>query len=154
MKINGLININSFFPVKKNDSEKNEIEKVLNSEDNLQISKDAQEFHAVALKTNEIINEIDDLQSAQVKQIKERIQSGYYNTDEVINDIAANMLEKDEYQNLFMTNDTMDIVEEYIDAREIDIEKTEASKNNILSGYYQQDNIYREVAEEVINIYT
>ena len=155
MKINNLLNINSFFPVKKeSDYEKKQVAEVLNSDDNLSISTEAEDFHKLALKTNNVLNDIEKIQQDDISKIKDRLKNGYYSREEVLSEVASSILDKDEYQNLFMSDGIIGIVEEYVDLRETDIEKVKFSKDKVGEGFYNQEKIYNEVADDIINIYT
>ena len=52
------------------------------------------------------------------------------------------------------TSATTVAIMKLVEEGKVDIEKTINSKSKILAGYYQQEQVYQDVADEVINIYT
>ena len=156
MKI-GDLNINSVYKNEKKDiasQKKEDATKKPSADDNISISGNAEKLHRLALNSNEVLNTIDKYKSDELQEIKNRISSGYYEKENVIENIASSILEDDEFQQLFMKDEMLGVVEEYIDAKETNIQKVNQSKVNLAERNYQKTEVYENVAENIINIYT
>lgn len=155
MRINNELNINAFFPKKAQTSESSKIiRETLNSEDNLDISTDGASLHKLAMKSNEILNSIDGIRENELQKIKNKLENGYYKRDDVINQVASSIMEEDEFQQLFLNNETLDTIKGYIDLKESDLEKVAESKLKISKNSYQSPEILEKVADEIIDIYS
>jgi len=155
MKINNELNINALFSKKSQTPELSRIIKdTLNAEDNLDISSDGVTLHALAMKSNDILNSIENIRQDEIKSIRQKLEDGYYKRNEVINQIASSILEEDEFQQLFLNNETLDTVKQYIDLRESDLEKVEQTRSKVHANQYDKPEVYEKVAEEIIDIYS
>ena len=156
MKINS-INIGNIYPTSKDQKiKKNEIKQPLTDylKDELNISEDGENLHKLAVKSNEILSSIENVKKDELNKIKEKVENGYYQKDDVINSIASSILDDNEFQQLFMKDDMMQAVEGYIDLRENDIKKVDSSKMKVQGKNYQKYEVYEKVADEIIDIYT
>lgn len=125
------------------------------SNDKLSISSDAEKLHNLALDSNEVLNTIDKFKTSELQDIKNRINSGYYERESVLNNIASSILENDEFQQLIVEKEeVLDAVEGYVDGRDANLKKVNQSKLNLAEKSYQKTEVYEEVAENIINIYT
>ena len=156
MKINS-INIGNIYSTAKDQKiKKNETKQPLTSylKDELNISQDGDNLHKLAVKSNEILSSIENVKKDELSKIKEKVENGYYQKDNVINSIASSILDDSEFQQLFMKDEMIQAVEEYIDLRENDIKKIDSSKMKVLEKNYQKYEVYEKVADEIIDIYT
>ena len=122
--------------------------------DQLKLSDESKSLHRLASKSNEILQSIEDVRKEDLELIKSKVKDGYYQTDEIISNVAAGFLEDEELQKLFLNEEIKEVVEEYIDIRESNIDKVEKSKNTMITGGYQKGEVYEKVADDIIDIYT
>jgi len=156
MKI-GNLKINGIYTNEKKDivsQKKDDTIKKLSDNDDLSISNDAEKLHRLALNSNEVLNTIDKFKSNELQEIKNKISSGYYEREGVIENIASSVLEDDEFKQLFMKDEMLEVVEDYIDAKEVNLEKVNQSKINLAENSYQKTEVYESVADNIINVYT
>jgi len=155
MRINNELNINAFFSKKAQTPESAKIiRETLNSEDNLDISSDGTNLHKLAMKSNEILSSIDNIRDNEIQKIKNKLENGYYKRDDVINQVASSIMEEDEFQKLFLNNETLDTIKGYIDLKESDLEKVADSKAKISKNAYNRPEVLDKVADEIIDIYS
>ncbi len=155
MRINNELNINAFFPKKAQTPESAKIiRETLNSEDNLDISSDGTNLHKLAMKSNEILSSIDNIRENEIQKIKSKLENGYYKRDDVINQVASSIMEEDEFQKLFLNNETLDTIKGYIDLKESDLEKVADSKAKVSKNAYNRPEVLDKVADEIIDIYS
>jgi len=154
MKINS-ININSIYPqdhkIKKGGVKQNSASML---KDELNISEDGEKLHKLAVKSNEILSSIDNIKKDGLSKIREKLENGYYEKNDVINNIASSILDDGEFQQLFMKDEMVSAVEGYIDLRESDIEKVDSSRMKVMEKGYQKYEVYEKVADDIIDIYT
>jgi len=155
MKINS-INIGNVYPTKDQKLKKNETKQPLTDylKDELNISQDGENLHKLAVKSNEILSSIENVKKDELSKIKEKVENGYYQKDNVISSIASSILDDNEFQQLFMKDEMVQAVEGYIDLRENDIKKIDSSKMKVREKNYQKYEVYEKVADEIIDIYT
>ena len=156
MKINS-INIGNIYSTAKDQKiKKNETKQPLTSylKDELNISQDGDNLHKLAVKSNEILSSIENVKKDELSKIKEKVENGYYQKDNVISSIASSILDDNEFQQLFMKDEMVQAVEGYIDLRENDIKKIDSSKMKVREKNYQKYEVYEKVADEIIDIYT
>ncbi len=122
-------------------------------EDKLELSAEGQRYKEIALKSNQALEVINSYKKEELEIIRERVNSNYYDREEVISGIARSILDDEEFQNLFLNDKMKNVITKYIDLREKDIEKVDLSRIKVQNSSYDQEEIYEKVAEDIINTY-
>lgn len=158
MQINKILNTGNIQFEKTVASTKGSSKEVLNEKgsksDNLSLSLDSEKLHKLSVKTNDLINQIDSLEREKLDKVKERLNSGFYSSDEVVDKISDNMLKKDSLKNILLEDDVEMVVEKTIDNRVENEEKLNKVKNSLDNKGYENEKVYNQVAKKVIDIYT
>jgi len=157
MKISSSINILDVYRTKEIENNNSIVSKEIlqekSNEDEVTISKEAGNIHKLALKSNDILSDIEQIKKDELKAIKEKLDNNFYTSSNIIEKIASSMLEKDEFSSLFVNEDVINTVKEYIDIRQSDIEKVEKSRASVSDNKYINEDVYEMVAEDIMDMY-
>ncbi|PID26740.1 MAG: hypothetical protein CR982_08865 [Candidatus Cloacimonadota bacterium] len=153
-KVLGIRNIQFEKTAPTNKSSEKGKSSAIDKSDNLKLSIDGERLHKLSVKTNDLINQIDRIESQKLESIKNRLNSGYYNNDLVIDKMATNMLKQDSLKEVLLEDEKDRLLENTIDNKREREDKIEIIKEGIDNNRYENDKVYNKVAKRVIDIYT
>lgn len=155
MKINSNLNINHLYPQKDDlKSSKANVKNHKMRKDDISISSDSSNLYKLAEKSNELIKTIDGLTDNKLDAITAKINNGYYQKDEVIDNIADSMLSSDIFKNTVVDDEIKDALKGYVEAKKENIQKLNISREKVIGKEYQQLKVYEGVADHLIDTYT
>ena len=92
----------------------------------------------------------DDSQ-ARIESAKQRIASGFYNQDEILEQTADKILKSDHFRAVIQGSiETGSLVTISPDASEVRTEKVHLARSRMAEGYYQRSDIVTVTAEKII----
>ena len=148
MRIDGLPNLQKVSqPNQRNESTKPGA-KAGRADDSVEISRSAQE----AAELTESLKAAPETGNPRLGQIRARVQSGYYNTEEVRQEIAGALLDADSIRPVAEEVAEVRTVRRQLDSvPDVRSERVAETRERATSGYYDQTQIRRETADSIID---
>ena len=148
MRIDGLPNLQKVSqPNSRTDSDKPRT-RTGRADDSIEISRSAQE----AAELTEALKTAPEAVNPRLGEIRERVQSGYYNSEEVRREIAGALVD---------TDNIRPVVDEVVELRaavrqlenvpDVRADRVAETRDRAASGYYDQAEVRRQTADSIID---
>lgn len=153
-KINNILRLNQNINQNNVNDNKQALNENTNKSDSLDLSKDASKLKVIAEKSDQLLASIESVRKDELKEIKKKLDNNYYDSPEVLDKIASSILNDDEFTQVLEKDEKQETVKNYVNSREQQLQKLDNTKVNILQNGYLKNDVYQQVADEVIDIYT
>ena len=115
-----------------------------------------QETEVILQNALQKLNEMDEIQHANLAEFKEKIDHGFYNQDDILEKVVDEMFSEDELRSIINKRMTD---EQYVaELKKMDAEyaqdeaKLEKIRDRIQSGYYNSPEVAEKIADELIDL--
>jgi hypothetical protein len=133
--------------------------KKVSLEDNVLFSEDAkklQETEVILQNALQKLHEMDEINHKNLASIKEKISSSFYDSEQVLTDVADEVFTEDELKAVIkkrmMAEKYVEELHELDSDSEIDFAKLNIVKERINSGFYNSKEVIDKVAEELLDV--
>ena len=148
MRIDGLPNLQKVSqPNSRTDSDKPRT-RTGRADDSIEISRSAQEAAELA----EALKTAPEAVNPRLGEIRERVQSGYYNSEEVRQEIAGALVDADNIRPV--VNEVVELraaVRQLENVPDVRAERVAETRERAASGYYDQADVRRQTADSIID---
>ncbi|MBN1969021.1 MAG: hypothetical protein JXR48_13865 [Candidatus Delongbacteria bacterium] len=123
------------------------------SQDGLTLSHESDKLHKLAVKTNELLGQIDSLKKDRLEEIKSKIEDGYYNNEKIIEEVAESIVKGDGLDEILINLKPMETIRTGVETSLSRKVKLMEAGNNVALKSYENENVYEGVAQKVIDYY-
>ena len=148
MRIDGLPNLQKVSqPSQRNDSAKPRA-RADRADDSIEISRSAQEAGELA----EALKAAPEPVNPRLGEIRQRVQSGYYNTEEARKEVAGALLDADSIRPVANQVAEVRSVQRQMDSvPDVRADRVAETRERAASGYYDQPQVRQQTADSIID---